>query len=161
LGSRIGRYEIRSLLGAGGMGEVYRAHDDKLGREVAIKILPAAVANNPERLARFEREAKVLASLNHPNIAAIYEIGESDGVPALILELLEGATLEDRLVPGPRARSSGGSASGSGSGVPASGSAVQPPARLGGELSVDQSLRIAVQIADALEAAHDRGVVHR
>jgi serine/threonine protein kinase len=71
LGSRIGRYEIRSLLGAGGMGEVYRAHDEKLGREVAIKVLPAAFAADPERLARFEREARTLAALNHPNIAQI------------------------------------------------------------------------------------------
>src|SRR5262249_23574994 len=139
------------------MGEVYRAHDDKLGREVAIKILPATVANDPERLARFEREAKVLASLNHPNIAAIYEIVESDGVPALILELIEGDTLEDRLAPGASPRLSGGS----GSDVRASGSTVPPPARAAGKMSVDQALRIALQVADALDAAHDRGVVHR
>ena len=100
LGSRVGRYEIRSLLGAGGMGEVYLAHDEKLARQVAIKMLPAAFATDPERLTRFEREAKLLASLNHPNIAAIYEIVESDGVPALILELIEGETLEDRLAIG-------------------------------------------------------------
>ena len=86
------------------MGEVYLAHDDKLGRQVAIKMLPAAFATDPERLTRFEREAKLLASLNHPNIAAIYEIVESDGVPALILELIEGETLEDCwwLAPGSR-----------------------------------------------------------
>ena len=75
-GSRVGRYEIQSLLGAGGMGEVYRAHDEKLGRAVAIKVLPAAFAADGERLARFEREARTLAALNHPNIAAIYEIAE-------------------------------------------------------------------------------------
>jgi serine/threonine protein kinase len=101
LGSRVGRYEIRSLIGAGGMGEVYLAHDDKLGRQVAIKMLPATFATDPERLSRFEREAKVLASLNHPNIAGIYEIVESGGVPALILELIEGETLEDVLVVAP------------------------------------------------------------
>ena len=106
LGSRIGRYEIRSLLGAGGMGEVYRAHDEKLGREVAIKVLPAAFAADPERLARFEREAKILASLNHPNIASIFEIAELDGTPALILELIEGDTLEDLLVTDSRRRAS-------------------------------------------------------
>src|SRR5580765_4307612 len=91
------------------MGEVYLAHDDKLGRQVAIKMLPAAFATDPERLTRFEREAKLLASLNHPNIAAIYEIVESDGVPALILELIEGETLEDRLAPGFGLRASGNS----------------------------------------------------
>jgi len=166
LGSRVGRYEIRSLLGAGGMGEVYRAHDDKLGREVAIKILPASVANSPERLARFEREAKVLASLNHPNIAAIYEIVESDGVPALILELIEGETLEDFLAKGSGLQPSGSGRKTSGAGYQLSDSGgrldssrnLKPEAR---SLVIDQALRIAVQIADALEAAHERGVVHR
>jgi serine/threonine protein kinase len=165
LGSRVGRYEIRSLLGAGGMGEVYRAHDEKLGREVAIKILPAAVANNPERLARFEREAKVLASFNHPNIAAIYEIVESDGVPALILELIEGATLEDFLAVGSRLQSSG-SGRQSAAGLQVSTSGVQTDSARSrkpdaGSLAIDQALRVALQIADALEAAHERGVVHR
>jgi serine/threonine protein kinase len=166
LGSRVGRYEIRSLLGAGGMGEVYRAHDDKLGREVAIKILPASVANSPERLARFEREAKVLASLNHPNIAAIYEIVESDGVPALILELIEGETLEDFLAKGSGLQPSGSGRKASGAGYqlsdsggrPDSSRSLKPEAR---SLVIDQALRIALQIADALEAAHERGVVHR
>ena len=106
-GSRVGRYEIQSLLGAGGMGEVYRAHDEKLGRAVAIKVLPAAFAADTERLARFEREARTLAALNHPNIAAIYEIAESNGVPALILELIEGETLEDRLAVGSRSQAPG------------------------------------------------------
>src|SRR5262249_11181272 len=84
------------------MGEVYRAHDEKLGREVAVKVLPAAFAADAERLARFEREAKTLATLNHPNIASIYELVETNGVPALILELIDGETLEDRLEPGAR-----------------------------------------------------------
>jgi len=97
-GSRIGTYEVLSALGAGGMGEVYRARDTKLHRDVALKILPEAVARDPERLARFTREAQMLAALNHPNIAAIY--GVEDG-PALVLELVEGPTLADRLVSGP------------------------------------------------------------
>ena len=95
---RIGPYEIRTLLGKGGMGEVYRAHDTRLGRDVAIKILPASLADDPDRLARFEREARVLASLNHPNIGAIYGLEESGGVTALVLELIDGQTLADRIV---------------------------------------------------------------
>jgi len=100
-GTRLGPYEILSPLGAGGMGEVYRARDGKLGREVAIKVLPAAFAADAERLARFRREAKVLASLNHPHIAAIYGLEESGGVEALVLELAEGETLAERLARGP------------------------------------------------------------
>jgi len=119
-GTRIGAFEILAPLGAGGMGEVYRASDTKLGREVAIKVLPQSVAHDPERLARFEREAKVLASLNHPNIAHIY--GVEDG--ALVMELVEGDE--------PR-----------------------------GPLEWDQAWKIASQIADALEYAHERGVIHR
>jgi serine/threonine protein kinase len=92
-GTRLGAYEVRAPLGAGGMGEVYRATDCKLGRDVAIKVLPADVAHDPERLARFEREARLLASLNHPNIAAIYGLERADGVPFVALELVEG---EDR-----------------------------------------------------------------
>ena len=98
---RIGHYEILSALGAGGMGEVYRAHDATLKRDVALKILPASVSNDVERLARFEREARVLAALNHPHIAAIYGVEETDGVRALILELVEGPTLAERLGGGP------------------------------------------------------------
>ena len=86
-GTRLGSYDILSTLGAGGMGEVYRARDAKLNRDVAIKVLLPAVANDPDRLARFSREAQVLASLNHPNIAAIYGIEESSGVTALVMEL--------------------------------------------------------------------------
>jgi serine/threonine protein kinase len=97
LGRQFGPYRIVSPIGAGGMGEVYRAHDSKLGRDVAIKTLPAAFVQDPERLARFRREARTLASLNHPNIAAIYGIEESDGVDCLVLELVEGETLRGPL----------------------------------------------------------------
>ncbi len=91
--TRLGSYEVLALLGAGGMGEVYRARDTRLGRDVAIKVLPEAFARDPERLARFEREARVLASLNHPNIAAIYGLEESNGIQFLVLELAPGETL--------------------------------------------------------------------
>jgi len=100
-GTHVGPYEIAAPLGAGGMGEVYRARDPKLGREVALKILPDVFALDPNRLARFEREAQVLASINHPGIAAIYGFQESDGVQALVLELVEGPTLADRIAQGP------------------------------------------------------------
>jgi serine/threonine protein kinase len=93
-GTRLGPYDILAPIGAGGMGEVYRAKDTKLDREVAIKVLPATLAQDPERLARFEREAKVLASLNHPNIAQIYGVEESNGVRALVMELVPGETLK-------------------------------------------------------------------
>jgi serine/threonine-protein kinase len=128
-GTRLGSYEIIAPLGAGGMGEVYRARDTKLGREVAIKALPAAFAAAPERLARFQREAQTLASLNHPNIAAIYGLEDSSGTPHLVLELVEGETLAAHLTRGP-----------------------MPPS---------DALRIGIQVAAALEAAHERGVVHR
>ena len=131
IGSRLGPYEIVSALGAGGMGEVYRARDMKLGRDVAIKILPAAFTADPDRRARFEREARVLASLNHPHIGAIYGFEDAGGVHALVLELVEGETLDARL----RSRGSG--------------------------LGIRDSLAIARQIADALDAAHERGIVHR
>src|SRR4051794_37640900 len=100
-GLRLGAYEIVSLLGVGGMGEVYRALDTNLRREVALKILPDAFASDPDRLARFQREAQVLASLNHPNIAAIFGLEGSDGARALVLELVEGPTLADRISQGP------------------------------------------------------------
>ena len=96
----LGQYTLGELLGAGGMGEVYRARDNKLGRDVAIKFLPRALALDPDRLARFQREARTLASLNHPAIAAIYGIEEFDGVPALVLELVEGETLAERILRG-------------------------------------------------------------
>ena len=100
-GQRIGPYQITSWIGAGGMGEVYRASDTTLGRDVAIKILPRIFASDPDRLARFDREARMLASLNHPHIGAIYGVEQSEGAPALILELVEGPTLADRLAQGP------------------------------------------------------------
>ena len=96
-GRRLGAYQVQARIGAGGMGEVYRAHDTKLGRDVAIKILPRVFTTDPERLARFEREARVLASLNHPNIATIHGFEENDGVRALVLELVEGETLAEKL----------------------------------------------------------------
>jgi eukaryotic-like serine/threonine-protein kinase len=129
VGTRLGPYELISLLGVGGMGEVYRARDAKLGRDVAVKVLPPSFATDSDRLARFEREAHVLASLNHPHIGAIYGLEDSEGIRALVLELVEGETLADRIARGP---------------VP-----------------LTDALEIARQIADALEAAHERGVVHR
>jgi serine/threonine protein kinase len=128
-GTRLGPYEILSPLGAGGMGEVYRARDTKLGRNVALKILPDAFASDPDRLARFTREAQTLAALNHQNIAHIHGLEESGGVRALVMELVEGEDLAQRLV--------------------------------GGPISLDEALPIAKQIAEALEAAHERGVIHR
>ena len=130
VGQQIGSYTLLSSLGAGGMGEVYRARDSVLGRDVAIKVLPPVFANDPDRLARFEREARVLATLNHPNIATIYGVERAEGVQALVLEVVEGETLEQRL-----RRSSG--------------------------LPLGESLALARQIAEALEAAHDHNVVHR
>ena len=100
-GTRLGSYTVVSALGAGGMGEVYRARDTKLGREVAVKVVPELFAADRDRLARFEREAQVLASLNHPNIAHIYGVEDSGGVRALVMELVEGETLADRLGKGP------------------------------------------------------------
>src|SRR5437667_5468539 len=128
-GTRLGPYQILMPVGAGGMGEVYRARDTKLGRDVALKVLPPVFAADPERLARFRREPQVLASLNHPGIAAIYGLEESDGVLALVMELVEGPTLAERIAQGP---------------VP-----------------LEEVLPIARQIAEALEYAHERGVIHR
>ena len=128
-GARLGPYEIYSAIGAGGMAEVYRAIDTKLGRPVAIKILPEEFALDHDRLARFEREARVLASLNHPHIAAIYGLEQTDGIRALVLELVDGPTLAERLKTGP--------------------------------LPVAEALAIARQIAEALEAAHEKSIIHR
>ena len=129
VGSRLGHYDVTALIGEGGMGQVYRATDTQLGRDVALKILPDAFAADPDRIARFQREAQVLASLNHPNIAAIYGIEEAEGTKALVLELVEGPTLADRIAKGP--------------------------------IPLDEALPIAKQIAEALEAAHEAGVIHR
>ena len=133
VGTRLGPYRIESLLGVGGMGEVYRAMDTVLGRHVAIKVLPAAFAADPERLARFKREAQILASLNHPNIGAIHGLenleGQESRTLALVLELVEGPTLAEMLD--------------------------------GHALPVDEALGLARQIAYALEAAHERGIIHR
>jgi Tol biopolymer transport system component len=137
VGQRLGSYAIRSLLGVGGMGEVYRAYDDALGREVAIKVLPPAFTADPERRARLEREARLLATLNHPHIGAIYGIEDADGLRALVLELVEGETLAERI-----ART------------------VDPVAGSGG-LPITDALVIARQIADALDVAHGKGIVHR
>ena len=131
VGQQIGPYTILSVLGSGGMGEVYRARDATLGREVAVKVLSSLFANDPERLARFEREARLLASLNHPNIATIHGVEHVDNLHALVLELVEGTTLAERL-------------STNRTGLPLS-----------------EALAVARQIIEALEAAHEKGVIHR
>src|SRR5262245_7129060 len=100
-GSRLGPHEVTAQIGVGGMGEVYRATDTNLGRQVAIKVLPDTFAQDPERLARFDREAKTLAALNHPNIAIIHGLEKADGIRALVMELVEGSTLADRITQGP------------------------------------------------------------
>src|SRR6202158_2740533 len=99
-GTKLGPYEIQSPLGAGGMGEVYRARDTRLERTVAIKILPSHLSSNPEAKQRFEREARAISSLNHPNICTLHDVGHQDGTDYLVLEFLEGQTLADRLVKG-------------------------------------------------------------
>src|ERR1051325_10695233 len=100
-GTKLGQYEVLAPIGAGGMGEVYRAHDSKLGRDVALKLLPEGYARDPERLARFKREAKLLASLNHPNIATIYGLEEANGAHFLVMEMVGGETLADQVRRGP------------------------------------------------------------
>ena len=128
-GTSLGPYSVTAKIGEGGMGEVYQARDTKLDRDVALKVLPEAFTSDPDRLARFEREAKVLASLNHPNIGSIYGLEEAEGVKALVLELIEGPTLAGRIKQG--------------------------------AIPIDEALPIAKQIAEALEAAHEQGVIHR
>ena len=138
-GSRLGVYEVTAQIGEGGMGQVWRATDTSLKRQVAIKVLPETLAADPDRLARFQREAEVLASLNHPNIAAIHGLEQSGGVNALVMELVEGEDLSERIA---RLRAPGASA----------GQAGMP---------LDEAIPIAKQIAEALEAAHEQGIVHR
>jgi eukaryotic-like serine/threonine-protein kinase len=128
-GTRLGSYDIVAPIGEGGMGEVYRATDTNLGRQVAIKVLPETVEHDAERLARFDREARTLAALNHPNIAQVYGLEQSNTGVALIMELVDGEDLSAIIARGP-----------------------MPPS---------DALPIAKQIADALEAAHEQGVVHR
>ena len=165
VGTRLGPYEIHSALGAGGMGEVYRARDTKLNRDVAIKILPEAFALDPERLARFKREAQVLASLNHPNIGAIYGLEETDSVRALVLELVEGPTLADviteRPASGSRLQPSGAAQRDNVTGPKSEARSPKPDAARTQGLPLDEALPIARQICEALEAAHETGVIHR
>ena len=143
-GSRLGRYEVTALLGEGGMGQVYRATDTNLKRQVAIKVLPALLAGDADRLARFQREAEVLAALNHPNIAQIYGLEKTPDVTALVMELVEGEDLSQRIAQHSHVGR-----------VPRSG-----PAE-GAGLPIDEALSIAKQIAEALEAAHELGITHR
>jgi len=155
-GRRLGSYEIVSAIGAGGMGGVYRARDTKLNREVALKVLPDAFTRDPDRLARFKREAQVLASLNHPHIGAIYGFEDSGETHALVLELVEGDTLADRIRrPEGRRLPGNGSYQAEGRRLPGDGSG-----RPSG-LPIDEVLKIARQICEALEAAHERGIIHR
>ncbi len=128
-GTRLGAYEIVAAIGAGGMGEVYRARDARLERDVAVKILPAQLSDDPVALARFEREAKAVAALSHPGILAIFDFGSADGIAFAVTELLTGETLRDRLAQGP--------------------------------LAVRKAVEYAVQIAEGLGAAHEKGIVHR
>src|SRR5467141_543858 len=128
-GTHLGTYKITGPLGAGGMGEVYRALDLRLGRDVAVKVLPEALASSPDRLARLEREARMIAGLNHPSIVTLYSIEEEDGIPFLTMELIEGQRL---------------------------GSLVTP-----GGLPLSRVLELSIPMADALAAAHERGVIHR
>ncbi len=152
-GTRLGVYDVLAAIGAGGMGQVWRARDTRLNRDVALKVLPDSFAHDPERLARFTREAQTLASLNHPNIAAIYGLEESApstgsgpggsgqaGVRALVMELVEGDDLSQRI---------------------ARGLASPKPGGEGGAIPLDEALPIAKQIAEALEAAHEQGIIHR
>src|SRR6478672_3280901 len=128
-GTKLGPYEIQAPLGAGGMGEVYRARDSRLGRDVALKLLPESFAGESDRLRRFEQEARAVAALNHPNILAIFDVGQYDLSPFLVSELLEGESLRDKLDQG--------------------------------ALPQRKTLDYAVQMAQGLSAAHEKGIVHR
>jgi len=129
VGQRLGPYETLSAIGAGGMGEVYRARDTRLDRTVAIKVLPSHLADKPDLRERFEREARTIASLNHPHICTLYDIGHQDGTDYLVMEYLEGETLAERLKKGP--------------------------------LPIEQVLKYAIEISDALDKAHRKGITHR
>jgi len=128
-GTKLGPYEVLSPLGAGGMGEVFRARDTRLGRDVAVKILPREMSADTERKQRFEREAKAISGLNHPNICTLHDVGSQDGVDDLVMECLEGETLAKRLEKAP--------------------------------LPLEQALKYAAQIADALDNENRAGIVHR
>jgi len=128
-GTRLGPYEIVSRIGAGGMGEVWRARDSQIGRDVAIKVLPVSVAENADRLHRFELEARAAGTLNHPNLVTIFELGKHDGAPFIVMELLEGETLREKIEEG-----------------------TIPPRK---------AIEYAVQMANGLAAAHDKGIAHR
>src|SRR5438093_10375990 len=136
-GTRLGPYEILAPIGAGGMGEVYRARDPRLNREVAIKVLPERLANDPQALARFEREAKAVAALSHPNILAIFDFGSEAGVAYAVTELLEGRTLRECL----------------GTGAASDRPAASVPSR--------KAIEYGAQIARGLAAAHGKGIVQR
>lgn len=133
VGTKLGSYEIISRVGAGGMGEVWRARDPRIGRDVAIKVLPASFTDNEERLRRFEQEARAAGTLNHPNLVTVHELGTSDGSPFIAMELLEGATLREKLHEGGTSRT----------------------------LPLRKAMEYAAQLATGLAAAHERGVVHR
>src|SRR6266581_3181857 len=127
-GTKLGPYEIQALLGAGGMGEVYRANDTRLGRTVAIKVLPSHLSSDPDRLHRFEREARAISQLQHPHICTLHDVGLQNGTHFLVMEYLEGETLAERLYRG-----------------------ALPP---------KEALRVAIEIASALDKAHRVGIVH-
>src|SRR3989454_10562869 len=129
IGKQLLHYQVEAHLGSGGLGDVFQARDTKLGRTVAVKILPEIFAQDPERVSRFEREAKLLASLNHANIAALYGLEQAGGKHFLVMELVQGETLAERIARAP--------------------------------IPLEESLKIAHQIAEALEAAHEKGVIHR
>jgi serine/threonine protein kinase len=128
-GTKLGPYEIQSPLGVGGMGEVYRARDTRLGRDVAIKVLPQHLSSNADLRQRFEREARAISSLNHPRICTLHDVGHQDGIDFLVMEYLEGESLAQRLKKGP--------------------------------LTPKETLKIAIEVCEALDKAHRAGIIHR